>query len=115
MSEYKCVYQGVVSENKTGSRPKMYGTYAILPVERDDSKEKKIEMLKLGLQKLVDEMAGWDICPNFNTIQFIIHEGWQSTNKSWYEGEEGEPEQGPQVYAMTVGVKFEEAGSEQDD
>ena len=104
MSEYKCVY----SENVTEDRPKTYGTYTILPVKSDDSKEKKIEMLKLGLQKMVDTVAEWDVCPNFNTMQFIIHEGLHFNNKSWYEGEEGEPEQEAPFFAMTVGVKFEE-------
>ena len=88
--------------------PKLYGNYAVFPIDEDETRDRKIELIKIGVDSLIDSVLNCDeIIPNFNTVTIFVREGMQGAGKSWYEGEEdGEQEPEP-FYALTVALKCE--------
>lgn len=70
-----------------------WGDYVLLSTEQNEGKEKKAEKIKMAVGVLLDKASGWPVEPDFDTMQIIVHEGWQST------------EDGDIFWGMTVGLK----------
>lgn len=87
-------------------KEKLYGTYVMIPCSHSARPDEKLEAIRKGLDRLLKKMAVWDIQPDFDTMLFIIHEGFHS-NKSldWYCKEKGEQIDDTKE-VITVGIKF---------
>ena len=97
---------------------KQYGTYAIAAFDRDTAKEKKLEILKDVIPKLIDNIGKCEeFEPDLNTLQLIIKEEyiWQSDDLTWYEHEEKGPEPGLPFWGMTIGIKIYEREATDED
>lgn len=98
-----------VSELELKASEQSYGSYAVFAIDTDETTDQKIELIKKGVEYLTDQVLKCDeVKVNFDTITIFVREGWQGTEKSWYEGEEEAENQEPAgepFYALTVALK----------
>ena len=88
---------------------KQYGTYCVIPCSPDDSKDKKYDLIKAGIDKMIEKAKEFHSEPDFNTLQVIVHEDLVSpSGPDWYEDEKPGYEPSLPYWAITVGIKYRE-------
>ena len=92
------------SRQEDGER--LYGHYVTRKCDKDDGPREKMEIVKWGIDRLIKEMGAWNIIPNYDTLQFIVHEGEQSKRYlDWYADEKGKQIEETD-HVMSVAIKF---------
>lgn len=94
---------------------KQWGTYCLFQCDKTDSKEKKFDLVRAGVDRLIEEAKEFPVEPIFNTLQIIVHEDLHFTDQEdWYADEKQGYNPKP-FWAMTVGIKFTAEGDPDDE
>lgn len=85
----------------------LYGTYVMIPCKHDAGPEEKMQAVKKGIDRIIAKMQAWEIIPDFDTMEFIIHETVHSQKAlDWYVSEKGQQIDDAEE-VITVGIKYE--------
>ena len=100
-------FKKYIPDDKNSTKP--YGTFCMMAVEKDDPAEKKLDMLKLAVDKLIDIFKKVDCIPVMDTMQLIVKEGLITCEDEpdWYADEKEDYKPHEPYWAMTVAMKFE--------
>jgi hypothetical protein len=80
---------------------KLYGMIVERLCGPDTTPGEKAELIQDGIKSLIEKMTKCEIVPDFNTIQFIVHE-----RPDPWDPFAGRIE-GKELKTMTIGVKYE--------
>lgn len=84
----------------------LYGTYVTITCKHDAGPDEKMQAVKIGIDMIIRKMQAWDIIPDFDTMEFIIHETVHSQKAlDWYISEKGQ-QIDDEVEVITVGIKY---------
>lgn len=84
----------------------LYGTYVMIPCKHDAGPDEKMKAVKIGIDMIIRKMKAWDIIPDFDTMEFIIHETVHSQKAlDWYISEKGQQIDDAEK-VITVGIKY---------
>ena len=86
---------------------RQFGSYVMFTVEPEGVEGKK-EYVKAAFSKLMDQICGADMEPDWGTLQIIVREG----NDFWGGDDENDPYIG---WMMTVAVKIQGEEYSQED
>ena len=87
-------------------KSQLYGNYVIRKCSPYASPQEKMEIVKWGIDRLCKKMQSWDIIPDFDTMQFIVHEDdRKARDLDWYTSEK-EKQNENVVHIMTVAIKY---------
>ena len=85
---------------------RQYGSYVIIPCKHDAGYDKKMKTIQAGIDELIKKHKELNIEPDFDTLQFIVHEyDYCKKSLDWYADEKGEIDDIEEV--ITVGIKYE--------
>lgn len=86
---------------------KLYGTYTFKKCDPNATTYEKYKIMSECMERLLKKSVPDRIIPDFDTMEFIVHEGFADPDLSWYD-EHVKPE-----YRISVGIKYE--GEEKDE
>ena len=88
---------------------KQFGTYSILRCDPTATKKQKLDLIKVGIDTLIEKAKEFPSEPNINTLKFIIKEDLHFPGETdWYADEKPDYKPEPPFWAITVGVKYYE-------
>ena len=85
-----------------------FGSYCIFAVNKDESAEKKLDILKQGVTTLIDQFKEAACIPEMDTMKLIVKEGLITLEDEpdWYADEKDDYVPHDPYWAMTIGMKF---------
>ena len=83
---------------------RQYGSYVIIHCKHDAGYDEKMNAIQAGIDVLIKKHKELNIEPDFDTLQFIVHE-YDYCKNDWYEDEKGKIDDIEEV--ITVGIKYE--------
>ncbi len=84
-------------------RQPRFGHYVMFPCARTAGREEKLQAVETCLLRILKELRAPCPVPDFNTMEFIVHEGTHSEKSlNWYSDDT--PDDAQEV--MCVAVKF---------
>lgn len=93
---------------------KQYGTYAYMPCDPETPTSKKLELVRIGLDKVIEKIKACDVELNLNTLKIWVNEDMDfgEPDPDWYADEKpGYVFSGP-VWRIIVAAKAEAAKNE---
>ena len=76
------------------------GNYVMIACAKDLSKNEKLDLVKLGMDKLLDSLKRIDSTMEEDTLQIMISEGWKFHTDVYYN-EDAEP-----FWGIEIGAKY---------